>query len=73
MNTRTVVSPSPLLDRERRDARQHVAAVGPRVDRSLTNADLREQVVHVAVGLRRLRDDRDLAGQRAAAADAIDV
>ena len=63
----------PLLDRERRDAREHVAAVGPRVDRLLPDADLREQVVDVAARLRRLRDDRDLAGQRAAAADAVDL
>ena len=42
-----------LLDRERRDARQHVAAVGPRVDRLLADADLGEQVVDVAARLRR--------------------
>jgi hypothetical protein len=39
-----------LLDGERRHARQHVAAVGPRVHRLLAHADLREQVVDVAFG-----------------------
>ena len=63
----------PLLDREGADAREHVAAVGPRVDRLLADADLGEQVVDVAARLRGLRDDRDLAGQRAAAADAVDL
>ena len=63
----------PLLDGERRHARQHVAAVGPRVDRLLADSDLREQVVDVAAGLRRARDDRHLAGERAAAAHAVDL
>ena len=43
----------PLLDRERADARQHVAAVGAGVHRPLADPDLGEQVVHVAAGLRR--------------------
>ena len=78
LKTRTVVSPScagtrPCSIANGADAGQHVAAVGPRVDRLLADADLREQVVDVAARLRRLRDDRDLAGQRAAAADAVDL
>ena len=78
LNTRTVVVPSArgdqaLLDRERRHAREHVAAVGPRVDRALADADLREQVVEVAAGLGRARDDGDLAVERAAAAHAVEL
>ena len=60
-----------LLDGEGRHAREHVAAVGPGVHRTLADADLREQVVHVAVRLAGARDDGDLAGERAAAADAV--
>ena len=52
---------------------EHVPAVGPGVDRALTHADLREQVVDVAVRPARRRHDRHLAGQRAAAADAVDL
>ncbi len=63
----------PLLDRERRHAREHVAAIGPRVDRLLPDADLGEKVVDVAARLGRARDDGHLAGQRAAAADAVDM
>ena len=37
----------------------------------LADADLRKQVVHVAVRLAGARDDGDLAGERAAAADAV--
>ena len=42
-----------LLDGERADAGKHVAAVGPRIDRFLADADLGEEVVDVAPGLRR--------------------
>ena len=63
----------PLLDRERADARQHVAAVGAGVHRPLADPDLGEQVVHVAVGLLGRRDDGHLAGQGAAPADAVEL
>lgn len=46
-----------LLDAERRHTRQHVAAVRPGVDGTVAHADLREQVVEVAVGLGGARND----------------
>ena len=60
-----------LFDGERRHAREHVAAVGACVHALVADADLREQVVHVAARLRALRNDRHLAGERAAAAHAV--
>ncbi|MOA08146.1 hypothetical protein D3C78_1278890 [compost metagenome] len=63
----------PLLDGERAHAGEHVAAVGPRVDAGFLHADLGEKVVDVAAGMHRLRDDRHLAGQRIAAAQAVDL
>ena len=62
-----------LLDGEWRHAREHVAAVGPGVDAALAHAHLGKQVVDVAARLGRLRDDGHLAGQRAAAAHAVDL
>ena len=62
-----------LFDREGPDACQHVAAVGAGVDRSLPDADLGEQVVHVAAGPAGPGDDGHLAGQRAAAADPVEA
>ena len=63
----------PLLDGEGPHTGQHVAAVGAGVHAGLLHADLGKQVVHIAVGLRGARDDGDLAGQRVAAAQAVDL
>ncbi len=41
----------PLLDGERQHARQHVAAVGPGVHRTLTDAHLCEQIVEITARL----------------------
>ncbi len=61
------------LDRERADAGQHVAAIRRRVDRLLPNFHLREEIVYIRSRRCRRADDRDLAGQRIAAADPVDL
>ncbi|MNT35325.1 hypothetical protein D3C72_1713490 [compost metagenome] len=62
-----------LLDSKRADGAEHVAAVGRRVDPTLGHHDLDEQVIDVRLGMQRRADDRDLAGLRAAAADAVNL
>ena len=59
------------LDGERADAGQHVAAVGAGIDLRRIDRDLREQVIDVGLRMRRLGDDRDLAGDGVRAADAV--
>ena len=63
----------PLLDSKGPHTGQHVAAVGPGVHTGFLHADLGKQVVHIAIGLRRAGNDGDLAGQRVAAAQAVDL
>ena len=62
-----------LFDRERRDAREHVSAIRPRVHRALADADLGEQVVDVAARFLGPGHDGHLGGQRVAAADAVEL
>src|SRR5882672_9787491 len=61
------------LDRERADAREHVAAVGLGIDERLGDRDLREQVIHVGTLALRAADDRDLARQGIRSPDAVDL
>jgi hypothetical protein len=68
-----VCGDQPLLDGEGPHTGQHVAAVGTGVHAGLAYADLGKQVVHIAVRLRGARDDGDLAGQRVAATQAVDL
>ena len=63
----------PVLDGERSDAREHVAAVGRHVHGCLVDDDLREEVVNVAVDARWRADNRHLARERVRAADAVDL
>ena len=43
------------------------------VDDRLADIDLREQVIDIDAGPRRLRHDRDLAGERVGAAEPVDL
>ncbi|MNR39742.1 hypothetical protein D3C85_1579740 [compost metagenome] len=61
-----------MLDGERANGAQHVAAVGRGIDPALGDHDLHEQVVDVGVGMQRGADNRYLAGLRATATDAVD-
>jgi hypothetical protein len=61
------------LDRETSDGGEHVAAVRRCVDSTLRDRNLRKQVVDVRVLTAAGPDDKRLAGQRVAAADAIDL
>src|SRR5439155_26132497 len=60
-------------DGERADAREHVSAIASVVDDRLRDPDLAEQIVHVGARSGRRADDRDLAGERLCAAQAVDL
>ncbi|CAH0280072.1 hypothetical protein SRABI112_03891 [Pseudomonas mediterranea] len=63
----------PLLDGERADGAEHIAAVGRGVDPTLGDHDLDEQVIDIRLGVQRWADDCHFAGLRAAAADTVDL
>lgn len=60
-----------LLDRQGSDTREHVAAIGPGVDWLRPDADLGEEVIPVATGLRGARDDGAPRDQRITAAHVV--
>ena len=62
-----------VLDGERPDAREHVAAVRAHVHDRLVHHDLREEVVDVAVLPGRGADDGDLARERVRSAETVDL
>jgi hypothetical protein len=61
------------IDGERSDSRREVAAVARPVDHGRVDRHLAEQIVDIAVGPLRLRQDDDLAGARGRAAHAVGV
>jgi hypothetical protein len=62
-----------VFDRPRADAGEDVAAVLAVADFGLVDDDLQKQIVDVSVVALRTRDDRNLAGERMRAADAVDL
>ena len=62
-----------VFQRKRRDAGQHVAAIGGHVDSGLVDFDLAEQVVQIDTVDRRFADNRDLAGQWIRAAEPVNL
>jgi hypothetical protein len=62
-----------VLDCPRTDTGKQVAAVLAVTDLGLVDGDLQEQVVDVRIGALRAADDRDLAGERMRASDAVDL
>ena len=61
------------FDGKRPHTREHVAAVRAEIDEWLVDHHLAEQEVDVDAGPLGLRHDRDLAGQRIRATEAIDL
>ena len=61
------------FEREWTNARQHVAAIRRRIDLPFTDVYLGKQVIDIDAGFGGAADDGNFAGQRVAAADAINL
>ena len=62
-----------LLDGKGRHTREHVAAVGAGIDRLVPHADLGKEVIEIAVGQGRARNDGHLAVEGAVAAQPVEL
>ncbi len=61
------------FNRERRDRREHVSAIGTGIHDLAVIHHLGEQVIDVGIPATGAIDDGDLAGERVAAADAVNL